>query len=239
VRNFLHFRVERTSAKLWASLTLATAVAAGSAVAAANAHRGPAHAAKGTKEKCASRKPCLTVENLDSDGIGIEGTSLATSGVYGQGDYGYGVSGSAVNGYALYGDGNVLVNGEIYTSGSCKNGCSKTRREASFVSRTSEPTIEDIGEATLHSGIARVAFAADFANAIDTRKPYVVFVTPEGDASMYVTNRTSAGFEVRQIAGGHSNNAFAYRIVAKPYADREERLPFKAVTDYSGTADRN
>jgi hypothetical protein len=38
------------------------------------------------------------------------------------------------------------------------------------VSRASEPTIDDIGEATLRNGVAHVILAPDFANAIDTRR---------------------------------------------------------------------
>jgi hypothetical protein len=41
---------------------------------------------------------------------------------------------------------------------------------------------------------------------------------------------------VRQVGGGHSNAAFAYLIVAKPYAAGDERLPFKTVTDYAAPA---
>lgn len=165
-------------------------------------------------------------------------TSGGASGVYGQADYGYGVTGYAVSGYAMYAEGNVLVSGLIYTAGSCHTGCSKTRQQASFVPRTSQPTIDDVGESTLREGVAHVALAADFANAIDTHKPYVVLLTPEGDASLYVTNRNAAGFEVRQIGGGHATVPFAYRIVAKPYAVSDERLPFKNVTDYSARASR-
>ncbi len=238
MRKNLHFRLERPSAWLWASLSLAAVVATVSAVAVANADRPQAFAQNAETKKCSSPRPCLTELNENTGGIAIKGVALASSGVYGQSDYGYGVSGSATNGYALYGDGNVLVNGEIYTSGSCKNGCSKTRGEAAFVARSSQPTIDDVGEGTLRNGFARIVLASDFANVIDTRKSYVVFVTPEGDASMYVAHRTAVGFDVHQVGGGHGNDAFAYRIVAKPYAARDERLPFKAVTDYSATDKR-
>jgi hypothetical protein len=106
----------------------------------------------------------------------------------------------------------------------------------SFAARTSQPTIDDVDEATLHAGVAHVALAADFANAIDKRKPYLVLLTPEGDASLYVANRTTRGFDVRQVGGGHSSVSFVYRIVAKPYAVPDERLPFKTVKDYSPTS---
>ena len=86
-----------------------------------------------------------------------------------------------------------------------------------------------MGEATLRGGTARIALAADFANVIDTTKPYVVLLTPEGDANLYVANRSASGFEVRQVGGGRSSIEFAYRIVAKPCGAGDERLPFKAI----------
>ena len=132
--------------------------------------------------------------------------------------------------------GNILVTGEVYTSGSCQSGCSRTRHEMSFSGRTSQPTLDDVGEGTLRNGIARVPLAADFANAIDASKPYLVLLTPEGDASLYMSNRTAGSFEVRQIGGGHTSIAFAYRIVAKPFGAAAERLPFKTVQNVSMVA---
>jgi hypothetical protein len=162
-------------------------------------------------------------------------TTTEASGVYGSSDNGYGVFGStgSQSGYGVVSQGNELVEGEIYTAGSCKNGCSKTRGQASFGARSSEPTIEDVGEGVLRNGVARVALGADFANTIDSSKPYVVLLTPEGDASMYVAERTPAGFEVREVGGSHGSAPFAYRIIAKPFGVQDERLPFKSVVDAS------
>ena len=87
--------------------------------------------------------------------------------------------------------------------------------EASFAARTTQDG---------------VAPAHDFAIAIDSSKPYLVLLTPEGDASLFVASRTAAGFEVRQTGGGHSSVTFAYRIVAKPYGVSDERLPFKTTS---------
>ncbi|MBV9718681.1 MAG: hypothetical protein JOZ77_05145 [Candidatus Eremiobacteraeota bacterium] len=160
-------------------------------------------------------------------------TSEGAAGVYGQSLTGIGVYGfsQSSSSYGLYSQGNAFVDGELYTEGSCKNGCSRNRGEAAFAARTSQPTIDDIGESELRHGVAHVALAADFANTIDSNKPYVVLLTPEGDAALYVASRTATGFEVRQIAGGHSSISFAYRIVAKPYGLKDERLPFKALPD--------
>jgi hypothetical protein len=159
--------------------------------------------------------------------------SGGASGVYGFSQNGPGVTGStgSPSSYALQAEGNVLVVGEIYTRGSCSAGCSRTRGEASFGARTSEPTIDDIGEASTREGVARVNLARDFANAIDPGKPYLVLLTPEGDAALYVANRSASGFEVRQVGGGRSSVAFAYRIVAKPFGVSQERLPFKTIDE--------
>jgi hypothetical protein len=164
-------------------------------------------------------------------GFNSNSTVNLAAGVYGFSSEGYGVYGQTGSGssYGLYSEGNAFVDGEIFTSGSCKDGCSKTRHVAAFASRTSQPTIEDVGEAVLRDGAARVALAADFANTIDLSKPYVVTLTPEGDAGLYVASRTGSGFEVRQLGGGRSSIAFAYRIVAKPYGFKDERLPFQSV----------
>ena len=152
-------------------------------------------------------------------------------GVYGESIVGAGVMGYSVGGYALMAQGSIYATGEIYTGGTCHSGCSRTRQQAAFVSRTSQPTIDDVGEATLHSGVTHVGLAPDFANTIDTRKPCVVLLTPEGDTGLFVTNRTATGFEVLEIGGGHGSIPFAYRIVAKPLGSSNERLPFKIVTD--------
>jgi hypothetical protein len=99
----------------------------------------------------------------------------------------------------------------------------------SFSGQTSQPTLDDVGEGMLRNGIARVPLASDIANAIDARKPYLVLLTPEGDAPLYVASRTATGFEVRQMGGGRTSIPFAYRIVAKPYGAGPERLAFKIV----------
>jgi hypothetical protein len=156
-------------------------------------------------------------------------TTSGASGVYGQSANGYGVTGYSANGYAFLAEGDVYVEGLLYTGGSCQNGCSRTRHEATFSGQTSQPTLDDVGEGTLRNGAARIPLSPDFANAIDPSKPYVVLLTPEGDASLYVADRTAGGFDVRQIGGGHNSVPFAYRIVAKPFGAKAERLPFKTV----------
>jgi hypothetical protein len=160
-------------------------------------------------------------------------TAAGASGVYAQSQNGYGVYGvtESSSGYGVVSEGNAYVSGLIYTGGACQDGCSKTRRQESFAARTSQPTIDDMGEATLRNGMAHVAIAGDFGNVIDAHKPYLVLLTPEGDASLYVANRTAGGFDVREVGGGRGTVSFAYRIVGKPYGASDERLPFKSMPD--------
>jgi hypothetical protein len=156
-------------------------------------------------------------------GIAIYGNEPTSSG-----NYVLWVTGGGNGSVAFDDNGNAFLSGQVYTSGACQSGCSRTRHVESFGARTSEPTIDDVGEAALRSGAAHVVLDPAFANAIDGSKPYVVLVTPEGEANnIYVTNRTSRGFDVREARGGHASIGFAYRIVAKPYGVKDQRLPFR------------
>jgi hypothetical protein len=129
-------------------------------------------------------------------------------------------------GYQILDDsGNIFASGEIYTSGSCQSGCSRTRGVREYAARSTEATLDDEGEATLRYGTVHVALDPAFANAIDDQRPYIVTVTPEGDCNgLYVANRTATGFDVRELRGGRSTTGFAYRIVAKRFGAPRQRL---------------
>jgi len=127
--------------------------------------------------------------------------------------------------------GNVTITGTIKTGGSCSSGCAKPATASgyhvvSYAPRESVPTMEDTGEGQLINGSAYVRIDPALANVIDQTTNYVVLITPEGDSrGLYVTQKTPAGFAVRENQGGRSTLAFGYRIVAKPYGSREARLP--------------
>jgi len=123
--------------------------------------------------------------------------------------------------------GNLSILGTLTTSGPCSSGCAVRKRVVSYAPRESVPSIEDFGEATLQGGQAQVALDPAFANVIDRRAKYLVFITPEGDCNgLYVSQRTPDGFVVRELRRGHSTLAFNYRIVAKPFGVTAARLPF-------------
>jgi hypothetical protein len=89
-----------------------------------------------------------------------------------------------------------------------------------YTATMSSPTLEHIGEGQLTEGQAFVRLNPSFAQAIDSSKPYEVFITPEGDTrGVYVTQKTMTGFVVRENQSGRSTTAFSYRIVASQYGE--------------------
>lgn len=134
---------------------------------------------------------------------------------------------------ALYRNGDLILHGRVYTSGSCQVGCAHTKRSVvTFESAASQPTLEDTGEARLSGGAVSVPLDPAFANVIDPRAGYFVLLTPEGDTKgLYVARRSPGGFEVRETGGGRSSIGFAYRIVAHPYGAPHLRLPAVTSTD--------
>jgi hypothetical protein len=74
---------------------------------------------------------------------------------------------------------------------------------------------EDFGSAELSSGTAVVALDPDFIQTVNTERDYMVILVPNGECKgLYVTNKTPASFEVRELGSGASNIRFDYRIVA-------------------------
>jgi hypothetical protein len=74
---------------------------------------------------------------------------------------------------------------------------------------------EDAGAAQLVKGSAVITLDPDFIQTVNTDLDYKVFPVPNGDCKgLYVTNKTSTSFEVRELGGGTSSIAFDYRIMA-------------------------
>jgi hypothetical protein len=151
---------------------------------------------------------------------------------------------------ALTGGSDVQVSGDLYVYGEVFQDCVnfpeenpttdclsdadlgpgvRLRTTGSLVrtyhSRESMPTSEDFGEAQLISGQVHVSLDQAFAATIDLTKPYLVFLTSEGENhGLYVTGKTPSGFTVREMMNGRSGSLFEYRIVAHPYDDNGARL---------------
>jgi hypothetical protein len=128
----------------------------------------------------------------------------------------------------------VNNSGDVYYSGTL-SALARTRNTAvkarTFTPTSTHATTEDFGEAQLVNGQSYVRLDPTFAQSIDDRTAYMVFVTPEGDTNgVYVTQKSMAGFTVRENKGGRSNVAFSYRIVAAQYGMAGERSSLVAAS---------
>jgi hypothetical protein len=123
--------------------------------------------------------------------------------------------------------GNLIVTGKVTQFGTPTVATQNALggRTIMYSPKQSVATVEDVGEGQLAAGQALVRIDPAFAATMDPRRPYLVFITPQGDSNgLYVTDKTPAGFVVREHSG-RSSIAFDYRIVANPYASSEPRLP--------------
>ncbi len=126
-------------------------------------------------------------------------------------------------------NGNMILSGTLTQSGSPlvarRHPANDGYATATYTATGTSPTIEDYGQAQIVGGIARVALDPKFAQTIDMRSPYLVFLTPEGDSNgFYVQGKTLAGFTIAENKGGHSSLLVDYRIVARPMGESGTRL---------------
>jgi hypothetical protein len=89
------------------------------------------------------------------------------------------------------------------------------RRVAMSAIESPQNWFEDVGEAELVNGSAVIHLDPDFIQTVNAKTNYKVFPVPNGDCKgLYVTNKTSESFEVRELGGGTSSIQFDYRIMA-------------------------
>lgn len=94
-----------------------------------------------------------------------------------------------------------------------------------FAVESSEVWFDDYGTASLVGGVATVNLDSTFAQTVSTRSGYKVFLTPNGDChGLYVAQKTSTSFEVRELGGGSASVSFDYRIVAHRKGYEKERM---------------
>jgi len=124
--------------------------------------------------------------------------------------------------------GDMILKGSLVTDGTPLIGVGARGGPArvAYAAEQTEPAIEDDGEGRITGGSGYVSIDAAFVQAADVARGYSVFLTPEGPSQgLYVTAKTSAGFQVRENPGGHASIGFAYRIVASPLGSNGARLP--------------
>jgi len=168
--------------------------------------------------------------------IGVEGANTfenGGTGVYGtaNGSSGIGVSGSGGS-YGVYSDGNFAATG----TKSALVPLPDDRVVSLYAVESPENWFEDFGSGQLENGVASVKFDSTFAQTVTSEAGYHVFLTPDGDCEgLYVAQKTSVGFEVRELRGGKSSVGFDYRIVARRKG--LEKLRLEVVSDDYETAE--
>jgi hypothetical protein len=117
--------------------------------------------------------------------------------------------------------GTLTCSGSIGAAMPLKDG----RRVAEYAMQSPENWSEDFGSARLVNGVAIVKLEPTFAQTVNTGIEYHVFLTPSGDCKgLYVQQKSTASFEVRELGGGTSSISFDYRIVAKRLGQESKRL---------------
>jgi hypothetical protein len=132
--------------------------------------------------------------------------------------------------YALGSNGQCVidVNGNLDCSGNISGTSSTqggTHQVETYAMQSAESWLEDAGTAELHNGVTHIDLESTFGQTVNAGVAYHVFLTPNGDCrGLYVSAKSSGGFDVRELGGGTSSIAFDYRIMAKRAGHENERL---------------
>jgi hypothetical protein len=125
--------------------------------------------------------------------------------------------------------------GNLECSGTVTNvvrALSTGQQVQTYSMQAAENWYEDAGTAQLEQGVAHVDLEPVFNSTVNTGVEYHVFLTPDGDCKgLYVSHKSSGGFDVRELGGGKSSIPFDYRIMAKRVGYEDLRL--KDVTEKS------
>ncbi|NND62101.1 MAG: hypothetical protein HKN48_02785 [Flavobacteriaceae bacterium] len=167
-----------------------------------------------------------TGSNIDPDSrdpqaslAGYTTNSLAGAGTMYYGGYFY--SGSGTPAYAYAGANfngttyKIIGNGTVSTIVDGAN--TGDSKKVMFAPEAPEVLFEDYGTGRLTNGTASIRIDPIFANniVVNESHPLKVFIQLEGDCNgVYVTNKTSTGFVVKELQGGSSNVDFSWHIVA-------------------------
>ncbi len=121
----------------------------------------------------------------------------------------------AVAEFSLDANGNMILRGNLTVDGTVfSKGTAHCTSCTGPLLAHRVPQAEDVGEGQLSGGRGYVKLDPDFAAQLDPAQRYHVFLTPEGDSKgLFVTNKSAAGFTVRENQNGTSTLSFDYRIV--------------------------
>jgi hypothetical protein len=182
-------------------------------------------------------------QSVSTVGNGVAGWATATSGsaygVYGasfspsgRGVYGLAASATGVN-YGVYGyTASTSGYGVYFVGGLAGTGTKSAIVDTKdygwrtlYAVESPQNWFEDFGQTTLDSGETVVPIESIFAQTINLKKPYHVFLTPLGSGcTLYVADKSSTTFTVRANEGASCEIAFDYRIIAPRLDYEDQRL---------------
>jgi len=122
---------------------------------------------------------------------------------------------------------NLTVAGNLTVTGTKSSiaQVSGRRQVALYAMESPENWFEDFGTARLHNGKARVTLESIFSETVNSNLNYHVFLTANGNCrGLYVAEKTTSGFVVRELNGGRSNVSFDYRVVVRRKGYETQRL---------------
>ncbi len=111
----------------------------------------------------------------------------------------------------------------VATLGSTVNTNSYGSRQL-YALESSGNWFEDFGQDQLNNGATTISIDGIFAETINLTEDYHVFLTPMGDCSLFVAEKTNVNFTVQSINNKPCNVSFDYRIVAKRLGYEDIRL---------------
>jgi hypothetical protein len=123
--------------------------------------------------------------------------------------------------FYVTGAGNVYYHGTLNNFARTSTGVEAT----AYSPQSTRPAIEDTGTARLVDGRAIVMLDPAFARAIETQRPYQIFLTPGGDTrGLYVASKSPSQFVVREVQGGRGTFLFDYHIYATAFGKAAEHM---------------
>jgi hypothetical protein len=173
-------------------------------------------------------------------GNGFYCPGAAGYGVYARGRYGsslassnssyYGLTvrsaGNATHGKGLYVYGDVKCSGSFYSTASPTSGYNT---QDGFVqtygiqSQKNELMISGTG--TLVGGMSQIVFDRSFASAISSDASIKVIVTPTTECNgVFIANKSTDGFTVKELLGGTSNAEFDWIAIAQMKPQMAEQM---------------
>jgi hypothetical protein len=155
--------------------------------------------------------------------VGVLGTSNfannAGAGVYGQGLNSAGPNTGSYSGYFNGGQGVFINNGSFTVFGGNKAAtvAVKDGFRKLYCEESTEIYFSDYGSSHLTDGKATIELDDIFLNTvtIDESNPIKVFIQMAGESKPVYVKKGMTSFDVIETAGGNSNAAFDYRIMAK------------------------